>query len=98
MPFLSNVLCNIAVGQYFFGNKGEKFCRGGKKITNNKKCRTACEALGLRVHWETVNKGKVKDVCFRKGHDGKWCKKSGKGGGDTREAEKDWEPLCGFDC
>ena len=83
MPFLSNILCNIAVGPYFFGNKGEKSCRGGKEITNNKKCRSACEALGLQVDWGNVNNGTVKDVCFRKSHDGKWCKKTGKDGGDA---------------
>ena len=79
---MSNGLCNIAVGQYFFGNKGEKSCRGGKKITNNKKCKKACIALGLQVEWKTIEKKKVKDICFKNGHSGKWCKKMDKGGGD----------------
>ena len=79
---MSNVQCYIAADQYFFGSKGEKSCRGGKEITNNKECKTACEALGLQVNWGNVKKGKVKDVCFREGHDEKWCKKSGKSGGD----------------
>ena len=83
MPLLSNGPCNIAVGKYYFGNKGTKSCGGGgKKITNNERCKKACLALGLQVEWKNIKNKKVTDLCFKNGHSGKWCKKQDKGGGD----------------
>ena len=74
-----NVPSNIAIGQYFLENKGEKTCRSGNEITNNKLCEKACKILSIPVKFEEVNKGTVADPCFK--HTSGECKKNGNNGG-----------------
>ena len=82
---LFNVPSNIAIGQYFLENKGEKTCRSGNEITNNKLCEKACKILSIPVQFKEVNIGTVDDFCFK--HTSGECKKNGNNGVTTKRLE-----------
>ena len=75
---LSNVFSIIALGKYFVGNKGEKNCIGGKRITDKSACKKACKHLNIGFNNNDINGG----ICFKSGHTNT-CKKNSNYGGNA---------------
>ena len=67
---------NVAEDNYFLGDEGKKYCRGGKPITDVTACKKACYYLNIEMSEEL----KAGEVCYKNGVNKK-CDQNGKNGG-----------------
>ena len=62
--------------EYFLGDEGKKYCRGGKTMTDVTACKKACDYLNIEISEELI----AGEVCYKNGVNKK-CDQNGKNGG-----------------